>query len=174
VSANQEFWCGAVSKEQAVLDAERMVKFAAEPVLPGELVKGQIRNASNALQLDYGTVRRAWYGLAGPDIYPVIYNAWARLVELRARTFGANLLCPMPPRGIGWEDKDRVDSGGALQDPPSSNQVGVPIPNDPSGLSTGGPGSRAPDTFSIPRLSPPIRRVVRRDGRTPCIHRFAK
>ena len=81
MSANQQFACGAVSKEQAVLDAERMVKFAAEPVVPGELVKGQIRNASNALQLDFGTVRRAWYRLSGPEIYPTIYNAWAALIE---------------------------------------------------------------------------------------------
>src|SRR3989338_4218368 len=84
MSANQQFACCAVSKEQAVLDAERMVKFAAEPVIPGELVKGQIRNASNALQLDFGTVRRAWYRLSGPEIYPTIYNAWAALIERRA------------------------------------------------------------------------------------------
>src|SRR3990167_1380792 len=85
MSANHQFACGAVSKEQAVLDAERMVKFAAEPVIPGEMVKGQIRNASDALQLDFGTVRRAWYRLSGPEIYPAIYNAWAALIERRSK-----------------------------------------------------------------------------------------
>src|SRR3990167_5137370 len=84
MSAHHQFACGAVSKEQAVLDAERMVKVAAEPVIPGELVKGQIRNASNALQLDFGTVRRAWYRLSGPEIYPTIYNSWAALIERRS------------------------------------------------------------------------------------------
>lgn len=81
MATNHEFACGAVSKEQAVLYAERMVKFAAEPVMPGELVKGQIRNASERLQLDFGTVRRAWYRLSGPEVYPIIYNAWLILIE---------------------------------------------------------------------------------------------
>ena len=118
MSANQQFACGAVSKEQAVLDAERMVKFAAEPVIPGELVKGQIRNASERLQLDFGTVRRAWYRLSGPEIYPTIYNAWAALIERRSKQISSpwrmdisqsgNTYTPManafsePNRTDGW------------------------------------------------------------------------
>src|SRR3990167_3776671 len=100
MSANQQFACGAVSKEQAVLDAERMVKFAADPVLPGELVKGQIRNASNALQLDFGTVRRAWYRLSGPEIYPTIYNAWAALIERLQRTHSSPWRSDVHLRGL--------------------------------------------------------------------------
>jgi hypothetical protein len=85
MSVYELFLCGAASKEQVVRDAERMVKFAAEPVIPGEIAGAQIRNASERLQLDYGLVRRAWYGLAGPKTYPIIYNAWAALIERTAR-----------------------------------------------------------------------------------------
>ena len=103
MSANNQFACGAVSKEQAVLDAERMVKFAAEPVIPGELVKGQIRNASDALQLDFGTVRRAWYRLSGPEIYPTIYNAWAALIERLQRAHSSPWRSDVHLRGVRSE-----------------------------------------------------------------------
>src|SRR3990167_3512328 len=136
MSANHQFACGAVSKEQAVLDAERMVKFAAEPVIPGELVKGQIRNASDALQLDFGTVRRAWYRLSGPEIYPTIYNAWAALIERRAKQINspwrvdisqsrnshaqmANALSE-PNRTDGWAYQKRRARQG--KSPKSANQ----------------------------------------------------
>lgn len=60
-----------------------MVRWAATPVEPGTGIKAQIRNAAAELHLDYGTVKRAWYGIAGAEIYPVIYNAWLALVKRR-------------------------------------------------------------------------------------------
>lgn len=108
MSANHPFerqnQCAA-QKEQVVRDAEQMVKWAAEPVVPGELVKAQIRNASENLQLDFGTVRRAWYRLSGPEIYPTIYNAWAALIErrsvqLRASPWAATPHSPAPGRPL--------------------------------------------------------------------------
>lgn len=84
MSGNQTFWCGAGEEKPVVREAKEMVRWAAEPVLPGESIKTQISNASNALRLDFGTTRRAWYGIAGPDIYPTIYNAWLDLVQRRA------------------------------------------------------------------------------------------
>ena len=80
MSANHEFCCDATRGEP---DVREMVRWAATPVIPGTGIKAQIRNAAEALHLDYGTVRRAWYGYGGPDIYPVIYNAWLALVQRR-------------------------------------------------------------------------------------------
>ncbi len=85
MARNQEFCCGAQPKEPGVRDVRDLVKWAAEPVQAGTSIKAQIRNAANALRLDFGTVKRAWYGIAGNEIYPVIYNAWLDLVARRAR-----------------------------------------------------------------------------------------
>lgn len=83
----ESFLCGAVSIEQLVQDAQQKVRWAAEPIKPGESIGAQIRKASNELRLDYGLVRRVWYGLGvGPVTYPTIYNAWCALVEKRAHT----------------------------------------------------------------------------------------
>lgn len=81
-----ELFCrGSVSVDQLVQDGRRKVRAASEPVLPGESIGAQIRNASRVLQLDYGLTRRAWYGYGiGRETYPVIYNAWAAWIEREA------------------------------------------------------------------------------------------
>ncbi len=85
MSANNKFVRGESNHELVVRDAREMVRFAAEPVLPGDTIKAQVLRASRELKLDYGTTRRAWYGLAGAEIYPTIYNAWLALIEFRHR-----------------------------------------------------------------------------------------
>ncbi len=71
------------SREQLVLEAQRMVRWAAEPVEPGESIGAQVLKASRELRLHYGVVRRAWYRLSGPEIYPTIRAAHIALVERR-------------------------------------------------------------------------------------------
>ncbi len=85
MSANWKFSCSAQPEKPDVLDVKELVHWAAEPVQAGMSIKAQIRRAANELRLDFGTVKRAWYGIAGNEIYPVIYNAWLDLVERRAK-----------------------------------------------------------------------------------------
>ena len=66
-----------------VLEAQRLVFWAAEPAQPGERIGAQILRAAAELGLHYGVVWRAWYKRSGPEIYPDIYNAWTELVRKR-------------------------------------------------------------------------------------------
>ncbi len=85
MSLYELFLCDAASIEQLVQDARQKVRWAAEPVLPGESIGAQILKSSRELRLDHGLTRRVWYGYGvGPITYPVIYNAWCDLVERRA------------------------------------------------------------------------------------------
>jgi len=49
------------------LEAQRMVQEAAEPIVPGEVVKAQMRRAARALKYPDGDwrIRAAWYCEAG-------------------------------------------------------------------------------------------------------------
>jgi hypothetical protein len=89
MSLYELFLCNAATLEQLVQDAQQKVRSAAEPVLPGESIGAQIRKASRELRLDYGVTRRAWYGVCGPQTYPVIYNAWAERIERLAKQRGS-------------------------------------------------------------------------------------
>ena len=71
------------SQANLVLEAQRMVFWAAEPAQPGERIGAQILRAAYELRLHYGVVWRAWYKRSGPEIYPTIRAAWAALVERR-------------------------------------------------------------------------------------------
>ena len=84
MSLYELFLCGAASIEQLVQDAQQKVRWAAEPVIPGESIGAQILKASRELRLDHGLTRRVWYGLGvGPVTYPTVYNAWCALIEKR-------------------------------------------------------------------------------------------
>lgn len=87
MSSNQEFYgvltnC-APHKDLAVLEAEKIVKWASCPINPGDTVKAQIRRASNELRINYGTCKKAWYRLAGVETYAALYNAKIALLERR-------------------------------------------------------------------------------------------
>lgn len=66
-----------------VLEAQKIVRWAATPIEPGESIGAQINKASRELRLPRGVIWRAWYGRAGPEIYPTIYEARCQLLERR-------------------------------------------------------------------------------------------
>ena len=84
MSVYELFMAGEASSEQLVQDAKAKVRWAAEPVMPGESIGDQILKASRELRRDYSMVRRWWYGIIGPESYPLMFNDWLALVERRS------------------------------------------------------------------------------------------
>lgn len=79
--SEHELCAEQTAKTNLVLEAQRMVRFAAEPVKPGQSIGAQILKAAETLQLPHGVIWRAWYRRAGPEIYPTIHEAWGALLN---------------------------------------------------------------------------------------------
>ena len=88
MSLLNEYLCGAVDLTLLVGDAKAKVRWAAEPVKPGEKTKAQIYRAFQELRmLPHELVRATWYGQCGPYQYPYIHNAWLELLKRRAEVY---------------------------------------------------------------------------------------
>lgn len=169
MGTNYEFGRGLINvaeqKELVVSDLERMVQFAAEPVKPGQTVKEQIRNASEALQIDFGTIRRCWYGLASTGVYPTVYNAWASLIERRSRELeargiddGQHLLHRMS----GQPQRERADQNRVVCKPVTEVRIirqTKPVPIEAALPSRGDGGRREKVAQDVRRVAN-ARRVV--------------
>ena len=83
MSLYNEFRSGLIPLEQLIQDAKAKVRWAAEPVLPGDSIGRQILNAARELRLDDKFTRRMWYGVVGPETWVNLHNAWLGLVERR-------------------------------------------------------------------------------------------
>lgn len=85
MSLLEGYLCGAVELRILQRDARDKVRWAAEPVQPGEQTKAQIFRAFQELRtLTHGLVKDAWYEQIGPYQYPAIHNAWLELANRRA------------------------------------------------------------------------------------------
>ena len=162
MSVYESFLCGAASSEQLVQDAKHKVRSAAEPVIPGDSIGAQIRNASRELQLDYGLTRRAWYGVGiGPITYPVIVNAWLAWIERKSKqrpSPWSRVLPVMQAGGDARAHQDRMDR--RAQGPSISDRAPMPLPGHDVGDHPRQPTRRAGDSHQVCE-QPLLRRVVR-------------
>jgi hypothetical protein len=85
MSLLMSYLCGAVELRILQRDARDKVRWAAEPVDPGEQTKAQVYRAFQELRtLPHGLVKDAWYEQIGPYQYPSVHNAWLELATRRA------------------------------------------------------------------------------------------
>lgn len=133
MSANNPF-VSFSPRELLVREAQRMVFQASMPCHPGELSKVQIDRAAKRLGLKYGTVRRAWYLLSGPEIFPTIEKAWQQ--------WAINAAAKLQQDRAEWAAL-QMGSGFASH-PPSAAMAPGGDPGSPSGLSPLGPALGTP------------------------------